>query len=126
MTKETEKIINSLARQVVDLPQPIHILAVCSGGKTVGKQIAKYLKTKKIKATYSEVWTNIIDAKATIWKCDFKKKDYIGTALLAEDVIWNGRSVNAARKMLRNIKKKKVYTAAILDCNHKADFAVFR
>lgn len=126
MTEKTERIINNLAKQVVGLPEPIHVLAICSGGKTVGKQIVKYLKSKKIKTTYSEVWTNFIDGKATVWKCNFEKKDYVGTALLAEDVIWNGRSVNAARKMLKNMKSKKVYTAVILDCNHKADFAVFR
>ena len=126
MTPKTQKIINQLARQVVHLSQPIQVLAICSGGKIVGKQINKFLKNKKIKSSYFEVWTNIIDGKATIWKTDFKKKDYIGTILLAEDVIWSGRSVNAAKRMLQEIKKKKVYTAGILDCNHKADFAVFR
>ena len=122
----TEKIINQLAKQVANLEQPIHVLAVCSGGKTVGKQITKYLKEKGIQTSYHEVWTNIVGGKATIWKSDFKKKDYTGTALIAEDVIWNGRSVNATKKMLKEIKNKKIYTAVILDCNHKADFAIFR
>ncbi len=126
MNTKTEKIINSLAKQVVHLEQPIHVLAVCSGGKTIGKQITKFLKKKNIKTSYFEVWTNIVDGKASIWKSDFKKSDYIGTALVAEDVIWNGRSVNATKKMLWGMKRKKVYTAVILDCNHKADFAVFR
>jgi len=126
MTNKTEKIINNLAKQVAKLPQPIHVIAICSGGKTVGKQINKFLKNKKINTSYHEVWTNIMDGKATVWKSDFKKKDYTGTALLVEDVIWNGKSVNATKKMLKNMKNKKVYTAVILDCNHKADFAVFR
>lgn len=126
MTDKTEQILNKLAKQAVHLPQPIHVLAICSGGKTVGKQIYKFLRNKKIKASYHEVWTNIVDGKATVWKSTFNKKDYKGTALLAEDVIWNGRSVNAAKKMLKQMKARRVYTAVILDCNHKADFAVFR
>ena len=126
MNSKTEKLINQLARKVVHLKQPIHVLAVCSGGKTVGKQITKYLKQKRIKVSYFEIWTNIINGKATVWKSSFKKSNYIGTVLIAEDVIWNGRSVNATKKMLRKMKSKKVYTAVILDCNHKADFAIFR
>lgn len=126
MNLKTERIINQLAKQVTHLEQPIHVLAVCSGGKTVGKQITKYLKQKGIKTSYFEVWTDIVGGKATIWKSDFKKSDYTGTVLIAEDVIWQGKSVNATKKMLREIKSNKVYTAVILDCNHKADFAIFR
>ena len=118
--------MNQLAVQVVHLEQPIHVLAVCSGGKTVGRHIHKFLKGRRIKSSYFEVWTNIVNGKAEVWKSDFKKKHYTGTALIAEDVIWNGRSVNATKKMLRGMKNKKTYTAVILDCNHKADFAVFR
>ena len=126
MSPKTEKIINNLAKQAEGLPQPIHVIAVCSGGKTVGKQMAKYFKSHKIKASYHEVWTNIVDGKASVWKSDFKKKDYTGTALIAEDVIWNGKSVNATKRMLREMKRQKPYVAVILDCNHKADFANFR
>ena len=118
--------MSQLGRQVAHLEEPIHILAVCSGGKTVGKEIAKYLKQTGIKASYFEVWTNIVGGKATIWKSDFKKSDYVGTALITEDVIWKGTSVETARKMLKKMKNKKVYIAVILDFNHKADFAIFR
>ena len=126
MKSKAEILINQLAKKVSHLEQPIHVLAVCSGGKTVGKQITRYLKQKGIKSSYFEVWTNIIGGKATIWKNDFKKSDYTGTALIAEDVIWQGKSVNATKKMLKRMKNKKVYTAVILDCNHKADFTIFR
>lgn len=118
-------MIDKLAVKVSHLPQPIHVIAVCTGGKSVGKQITQFLKKKKINTSYFEVWTNIVDGKATIWKSDFKKKDYTGTALLAEDVIWKGRSVNAAKKMLNKMKRKKVYTAVLLDCNNKADFSIY-
>ena len=126
MSPKTQKIINNLAKQAMKLPQPIHVIAVCSGGKTVGKQIARYFKSHRINTSYHEVWTNIVNGKAAVWKSDFKKKDYKGTALIAEDVIWNGKSVNATKRMLKGMKRQKPYVAVILDCNHKADFAVFR
>lgn len=125
MTRKIDKLINQLAQNVVNLKPPIHIIAICSGGKTVGKQIAKYLDKKGIKNSYHEVWTNIINGKANIWKSDFKREDYIGTVLIAEDVIWKGTSVKAAKKMLYSMKRKKIYTAVLLDCNKKADFSVF-
>ena len=126
MNIQTNRLINSLAKQVIHLEQPIHVLAVCSGGKTVGRHIHKYLKNKGIKSSYFEVWTNIVNGKAEVWKSNFKKKHYVGTALIAEGVIWNGGSVNATKKILKQMKSKKPYVAVILDCNHKADFAVFR
>lgn len=121
----TNKIINQLANKITHLPSPIHVIAVCSGGQIVGKKIYQYLKKKKINSSYNEAWTNIIGGKATIWKSDFKKSNYVGTALIAEDVIWKGRSVNAVKKMLNKMKNKKSYIAVILDCNHKADFSIF-
>lgn len=125
MKAKAVKLINELAKRAEGLKPPIHVIAVCSGGEIVGKQIYKHLKQKGIESFYYEAWTNIIGGRATIWKCDFKKSDYIGTVLLAEDVIWLGRSVNAVKKMLYGIKKKKVYVAVILDYNHKADFSNF-
>jgi len=123
--KNVEKIINQLARKTVHLPQPIHVIAVCSGGQIIGKKIYQYFKKNKINASYNEAWTNIVGGKAKIWKSDFKKSNYTGTALVVEDVIWRGRSVNAVKKMLRNMKSKRVYVAVILDCNSKGDFAIF-
>jgi hypoxanthine-guanine phosphoribosyltransferase len=126
MKSKTEEIINQLARQVIYLKQPIHILAICSGGKTVGEQINKYLRQKGFISSCFEVWTNIIKGKSTVWKSNFSKSDYTGTALIVEDVIWKGSAVKATRAMLRKMKNKRCYTASILDCNHKANFAVFR
>jgi hypoxanthine phosphoribosyltransferase len=119
-------LINRLAEKIVNLPQPIHIIAVCSGGRFVGKQIARFLKNKNVKVSYFEVWTNITNSKATVWKSSFKKKDYTGTALIVEDVIWTGKSINAVKKMLKTMEKKKFYIAALLDLNNKADFSIFR
>lgn len=125
METKAVKIIQQLAKKVIGLPQPIHIVAVCSGGKTVGKYIKRYLVNQGIKSNYFEVWTNIMKGQAKIWRTDFKKSNYIGTALIVEDVIWKGTSVNATKKMLMRMKKKRVYTAVLLDYNHKADFSVF-
>ncbi|KKQ18591.1 MAG: hypothetical protein US31_C0003G0020 [Berkelbacteria bacterium GW2011_GWA1_36_9] len=125
MKTKAIKLINDLAKKAEDLKPPIHVIAVCSGGQIVGRQIYKYLKQEGIETSYYEAWTNIIGGRATVWKCDFKKSDYIGTVLLAEDVIWLGRSLNAVKKMLYGMKKKRVYVAVILDYNHKADFSNF-
>lgn len=119
------KLISQLSKKVSNLPQPIHILAICSGGRTVGQYIYKYLKSKKINVSYFEVWTNIIDKKAEILKTNFKKKDYKGTVLIVEDVVWKGTSLMAVKKMLRLMSKKRFYTAVLLDFNHKADFSIF-
>jgi len=119
------KLINKLAKKVDKLKQPIHVIAVCSGGRTVGKYITKYLNSQGINASYFEVWTNIVNGKATIWKTDFKKEHYTGTALIAEDVIWKGTSVKAVKEMLQDMKKEKTYLAVLLDFNNKADFSIF-
>ena len=87
--------------------------------------MTKYFKSNGLKTSYFEVWMNIVGGKASVWKTDFRKKDYTGTALIAEDVIWLGRSVNATKKMLQKMKQRKVYTAVLLDFNNKADFSVF-
>ena len=42
------KLINQLARRISHLTQPICILAICSGGRTVGQYIYKYLKECQI------------------------------------------------------------------------------
>lgn len=125
MESRIVKITNQLAKKVSNLPQPIHILAICSGGRTVGQNIYKFLKSKRINASYFEVWTNIIGGRASILKTNFKKKDYRGTVLIVEDVVWKGTSLMAVKKMLRSMSKKKFYTAVLLDFNHKADFSIF-
>ncbi len=125
MESNIYKIIDTLAEKVEHLEQPIHVIAVCSGGRSVGERITEFLKNKGIEVEYFEAWTNIVNGKATIWKSSFKKDDYTGTALIAEDVIWMGRSVGAVKEMLHNMKDKKIYTAVLLDCNNKADFSVF-
>lgn len=117
--------MNQLAKKVLHLPEPIHILAICSGGRTVGKYIYKYLKNKKNDVSYFEVWTNIMDKKASILKTNFKKKDYKGTVLIVEDVVWKGTSLVAVKKMVRSMSKKKFYVAVLLDLNSRSDFSVF-
>jgi len=122
---KVNKITKDLAHKVIKLKQPIHVLAVCSGGRTVGKYLKQYLSARGISATYDEVWTDIIHGRARVWKTSFKAKNYKGTALIVDDVIWRGRSVNTTKKMLQRMRKKRVYIAALLDCNHKADFSIF-
>ncbi len=125
MTNKTKELINKLADKCINLKQPIHVIAVCTGGRQVGKQIHKYFHSKNIESSYHEVWTNIINGKANVWKTNFKKNNYIGTILLAEDAIWIGRSINAAKRAFLKIKKRKIYVASLLDYNKKGDFSMF-
>lgn len=125
MTKRSDVLLARLAQKCTGLKEPIHVLAVCSGGRTVGKYIKRFFRLRGIKSSYHEVWTNIVGGQARVWKTDFKKRDYIGTALVVEDVIWFGRSVNATKKMLNQMKRQKVFTAVLLDFNKKADFSIF-
>ncbi|MGE0792906.1 MAG: hypothetical protein AB7V77_01855 [Candidatus Woesearchaeota archaeon] len=127
MQKRTKEIVKDLAKQLVNLEPPIHLLAVCSGGIIVAKTIAAYLNKQRIKAEYYEVWTNVVQGKSTLWKTNFTKEKYIGTAVMVEDVVWKGRQLPPIRKMLRKMNsRKKFYLASILDCNNKADFSVFK
>ena len=91
----------------------------------MAKSMHKFLKSRGIDSKYFEVWTNTVNGKRSIWKTDFKKRDYTGTAVIVEDVIWKGGALPPTRRMLNNMKKKKVYVTALLDCNGKADFSVF-
>lgn len=127
MRKRTKKIIEELAKNLIHLKQPIHLLAVCSGGTTVAKTITSYLKKKGIEAEYFEVWTNIINGKSELWKTNFTKDNYTGTAVIIEDVIWKGRQLPPIKKMLKKMNpRKKFYLASLLDCNNKANFSVFK
>ncbi|GEM_PF-1983406 len=124
--RKVEKLIEKLARQCIKLKEPIHIVAICFGGQKVGKGIFKYFKKQGIKASYDEIWTNVVKGKSTVWKSSFSKDRYKGTVLIAEDVIWKGTHVGATKRMLRKMRNKKVYVAVLLDLRRKADFAVFR
>jgi len=127
MEKNTEIIIDKLGAKLVNIPQPVHLLAICTGGITVAKMLTAYLRKKKIKVAYYEVWTNVIKGKSYIWKTNFKKKDYIGSAVIVDDVIWHGTHLPSIKKYLKKLdSSKKIYIASLLDCNHKSDFAVFR
>jgi hypoxanthine phosphoribosyltransferase len=123
--KRIPKLMDELAKKCQKLPEPIHVIAVCSGGRTVGLHISKYLKKKSLRVDYFEAWTNIVNNKAKISITNFTKKDYVGTVLIAEDVVWKGTSVKAVRAMLNKMKKKKTYLAVLLDMNKKADFSIF-
>ncbi|MBI4088729.1 hypothetical protein HY415_01400 [Candidatus Kaiserbacteria bacterium] len=125
MKMDVGRFIIALAKQCKNLPPPIHLLAMCSGGKAVAKTMQRVLKSEGLNAEYYEVWTDTIHGKRRIWKTDFKKRNYTGTAVIVEDVIWKGRALPSTRKMLNDMKKKKVYVASLLDCNKKADFSVF-
>lgn len=127
MQKRTKEIIEELAQKLIYLEQPIHLLAVCSGGTTVAKAINSYLKKQKINVEHYEVWTNIINGKSKLWKTNFTKENYTGTAVIIEDVIWKGRQLPPIKKMLKIMNShKKFYLASLLDCNKKADFSVFK
>jgi hypoxanthine-guanine phosphoribosyltransferase len=127
MQKRTKEIIEELAQKLIHLEQPIHLLAICSGGTMVAKIITSYLSEKGIEAEYYEVWTNIINGKSELWKTNFTKENYTGTAVIIEDVIWKGRQLPPIKKMLKKMNsRKKFYLASLLDCNNKADFSVFK
>lgn len=128
MEQRVKKIIQQLASKITHLKQPIHLLAVCTGGMTLAKIIYSYLKRQNIKADYYEIWTTVsIKGKRKIRKTNFTKKNYNGTAVIVEDVIWRGSALPPIKKMLKIMnRKKRFYTVALLDCNRKADFAIFR
>ena len=125
MKSRVVKLIYRLAKMCVGLPQSIHVIAICSGGRMVGKYITKYFKMHGIKASYFETWPDLVNKKAYIAKMNFSKSDYIGTVLLAEDAIWRGAAVEEMKEILNVMKHKKVYLATLLDLNKKADFSIF-
>jgi hypoxanthine phosphoribosyltransferase len=127
MEKKTRAIIKKLANQIPDFKEPVHILAVCTGGLTLSKMIVRQLKKRKINAACFEVWANIVDGVRTIERTNFQKSDYTGTAVIVDDVIWAGTVLPPIKRMLKKYhKSKKFYIAALLDCGNKADFAVYR
>lgn len=127
MQKRTRKLIEELSDSLFILEEPINLLAVCTGGITLAKIIHSYLKSKGIKSFYFEVWTNTVHGKRSIWKTNFKKKDYPGSAVIVEDVIWKGASIPPIKNMLKKLNpRKKPYVIALFDCNKKTDFSVFK
>lgn len=127
MEKRTRILIEDLGKKITHLEQPIHLIAVCSGGMTLAKTINKYLRSKNVDSKYFEVWTNIINGKKHIWKTTFLNKDYLGTAVIVEDVIWKGSALPPIKKMLKKIEpRKKIFVISLLDCNKKADFSIFK
>lgn len=126
MEQKTKKIIEKLTKNLFFLEEPIHLLAICTGGITLAKMMRSFLKEKGIRAEYYEIWTDIINKKAEITKTNFSKSRYKGTAVIIEDVIWHGTHLPPIKKMLKKMNpRKKFYIVALLDCNKKADFSVF-
>src|SRR3989344_2939083 len=104
MDNSIKKIIAKLGKKLQHLKQPIQILAICSGGKVVGQNLHSYLLEKNIQS-----------------------KDFEGTAVIVEDVIWNGTQLPPVKQLLHNCNPhKKFYIASLLDVNKKADFSVFK
>ncbi len=98
MENKTKKLIEQLAKKVVHLNPPIHLLAICSGGITLAKGIQLYLEKKKIPTNYYEIWADVIDGKRKVGKMNFTKRDYKGTAVIVEDVIWRGAILPPVKK----------------------------
>lgn len=129
MEKRVKKFIEQLASKIIHLKQPIHLLAVCTGGITLAKVILSYLRKHKIKSEYYEIWTKTISVKGDrkICKTNFTKDKYKGTAVIVEDVIWRGGALPPIKKMLRKMdSRKRFYIIALLDCNRKADFSILK
>jgi len=127
MKSNAKKIIAKLAKPISKLPQPIHLIAICSGGRGVTKVLKATLEKRGIQVNKFEVMVDSIKGKGAVFQSNFAKKDYKGTAVIVDDVVWGGHLLIPVKAMVKKMNpKKKFYTAVILDCNNKADFAVFR
>ncbi|MFC2134083.1 hypothetical protein ACFLTH_05645 [Bacteroidota bacterium] len=85
------------------------------------------MKKQGIKSEYYEIWTNVIKGKSEIWKTNFNEKNYLGTAVIVEDVVWKGSHLPPIKKMLKKMNShKKFFVVSLLDCNNKADFSIFK
>lgn len=119
-------LIKKLARKMEKLPQPIHLLAVCSGGITLTEELKKYFDSKGIKSDIYKVWTDTVNQKCYLKETDFTKEKYIGTAVIVEDVVWRGHHLPPIKKMLLKMnKKKKYYIVALFDCGRICDFSIY-
>lgn len=120
------KLMKKLGRKIEKLPQPIHLIAVCTGGITLAQELKKYFDKKGIISETYKVWTDTINHKCYLRKTDFKKENYTGSAVIIEDVVWRGHHLPPIKKMLRKMdSKKKFYVAALFDCGQLCDFSVF-
>ena len=127
MEKRTKKLVLELSAKIPKFKGPVHILAICTGGIILSKLITQYLKERGTNARYFEIWTGIKNGVRSIERTNFKKSDYTGTAIIIDDVIWAGTVLPPVKRLLKSYDaKKKIYVAALLDCSHKADFALFR
>jgi hypoxanthine phosphoribosyltransferase len=124
--EKISKLIKRLASKVQDLPQPINLLAVCSGGVALTKEMHKCLKKNKVESKVYYVWTNTINGKCYLRSTDFKKKNYLGTVVIVEDVVWRGHHLPPIKRYVKKLdKKKKHYVAALIDCGKKCDFSIY-
>lgn len=127
MKTRAKKIIEQLAKPISKLPEPIHLIAICSGGRGVAKVLKTALTKKRIKVNTFETWVDSVKGRGRVFKNNFQIKDYIGTAVIIDDVVWAGHLLDPVKVMVKKMNpNKKFYTAVILDCNNKADFAVFK
>jgi hypothetical protein len=120
------EIIKELALQLINLPQPIHLLAVASGGIGVGEGILKFFNKEKIESDYFEVKLNKLDGISRVGEIGFKVKNYSGTIVLVEDAINSGGGTFLIKEELKKLSDKKVYVAAMIDWQGRADFAVIK
>jgi hypoxanthine-guanine phosphoribosyltransferase len=124
--QKIEQLIANLSTQIEGLPQPIHLIAIFSGGLPVAKEIRKCLNSKKIKNKLFTAYFDTVGLKCLLKKTDFGTSDYIGTAVIVEDVIWTGHHLPPIKRYLKRLNPhKKYYIAALFDCSDKADFSVF-
>ena len=120
------KLIDKLGKKMNKLPQPIHLLAVCTGGIPLTLELKKYFDREGIKSEIYRVWTDTVNEKCYLRETDFKKNKYIGSAVIVEDVVWRGHHLPPIKSMLRKINpKKKFYVAALFDCGKLCDFSVY-
>src|SRR3989344_4546105 len=97
------KLIEKLGKKMEKLPQPIHLLAVCSGGITLTEELKKYFDKRGIKSEIYKVWTVTINQECHLRQTDFKKANYKGSAVIVEDVVWRGHHLPPIKEMLRKM-----------------------
>ena len=123
---KVKRLIVKLAKKIEHLPQPIHLIAVCSGGISLTEALKKYFDKKEITCETYNVWTDTINQKCYLRKTDFKKRNYTGSAVIVEDVVWRGHHLPPIKRMLRKMNpNKKFYVVALFDCGQLCDFSVY-
>jgi|WetSurMetagenome_2_1015567.scaffolds.fasta_scaffold373461_2 hypothetical protein len=125
---EVLDMIKNLALQMKGLPQPINLLAVCTGGIALTQELHKNFKLLKVKSKIYKVWTNTNNKKCTIDHTDFIGfENNKGCAVIVEDVVWHGHHLPPIKKYIDCINplKNKVFTVALFDCGNKCDFKIY-